>query len=123
MNRVLRQAGAAGVASAGAGAALTAAAASACCVPVAGPLIIALFGAGGSVWAASLKPYSPYLLAGSLGLLGYAFWIAYRPRTACPAGGEVRAIVRAPLWSRVVLWFAAMIWLVALVLNLVLRSA
>lgn len=123
MKRGLRQAGAAGAASVGAGAALTAAAASASCVSVAGPILISLAGAGGAAWAAGLKPYSPYLLAGSLLGLVYGFWSTYRPMKDSPTDGDVRVVARAPLWSRVILWSAALIWLAALLLNLTLGSA
>lgn len=115
-----RTVGALGAAGAGIGGALAAAAASLCCVgPVIAPLIIAVLGAGGAAWAASLQPYSPYLLLGSALLVGYAFWSIYRRKDACDVD-EVRSDgrrrgARVVVW---ITWLAAAIWLVALGLNL-----
>src|SRR5215510_12858218 len=74
-----RPPGTLGAAAAGAGSALVAVLASSCCVPILAPLIVAVLGAGGAAWA-GLKPYSPYLLGGSLLLLLYGLWTVYRPR-------------------------------------------
>jgi hypothetical protein len=64
--------GALGAATAGAGSALAAVLASSCCVgPVIAPFVVAVLGASGAAWAAGLKPYSPYILAGSLAFLLY----------------------------------------------------
>lgn len=120
MKDPILQAGSAGAASAGAGAAGVAAAASACCAPVVAPIVIALFGASGSVWAAGLRPYAPHLMIGSLLLLVLAFWSAYRPRRVQSAEGPAFAIARGPLWVRIVVWAAAAVWLTALALNLFL---
>ena len=64
----------------GAGAAVLATAATACCVPILAPLLVSVLGVSGSIWAARLEPYSlvVLLLAGSL--LSYGFWTVYRPR-------------------------------------------
>lgn len=109
--------GALGAGAAGASAALVAVFASSCCVPVIAPLIVAVLGASGAAWAAGLKPYSPYILAGSLALLLYGMWMVYRPRPACSpescptgAGRGVKAV----------LWVAAALWAVAALLNFVL---
>lgn len=104
------------VAATGAGAAVLATAASACCVPVVAPLIIALFGVSGAVWAAGLKPYSPWILlvAGLFLVLG--FWTVYRRRPA-PAG--VACPVKPARSPRIILWIAAVLWLGAFFLNLV----
>lgn len=75
--------GAAGAALASGGAAVTATAAVACCVPILSPLIVTALGASGAVWVTGLRPYSPYLLLGSLGLLGYGFWLVYGRGRAC----------------------------------------
>lgn len=104
-----------GVAAAGAGAAALATAASACCVPLIAPLVVAVLGAGGAAWAAGLKPYSLAILAAAGLLLVYGFWVVYRPRPtvageACP--------VRRPLAPRLVLWIASVLWAVAALLNL-----
>lgn len=108
--------GAVGVAGMGAGAALLATLASACCLPVIAPLLVAVAGVGGAVWVAGLKPYSPYLLGGSLAILAYAFWAIYRPARDCADDACRTPRSRGP---RVALWTAALLWTVALVLNLV----
>ena len=120
--RPSREVGAAGAASAGAAAALTAAGVGACCVsPVISPVIVTVLGAGGAAWAAGLKPYSPYMLAGSLALLGYGFWTAYR-RPACAADGSISVVPRSRRWVRVALWSAALLWLASAGVNVFLRS-
>lgn len=106
-----RSYGALGAGTAGAGAALVAVFASSCCIPVIAPLIVAVLGASGAAWAAGLKPYSPYILAGSLALLLYGMWMVYRHRPACspegcPTTGAGRG-VKAVLWVAVVLWGVA----------------
>lgn len=99
-----------GAAAAGAGSALAAVLASSCCVPIIAPLIVAVLGASGAAWAAGLKPYSPYLLMGSLALLLFGLWTVYRPRPACssescpPGAGRG---VKVTLWAAVVLWALA----------------
>jgi hypothetical protein len=103
-----------GVAAAGAGAAALATAASACCLPVIAPLVVAVLGAGGAAWAAGLKPYSLAVLAAAGLLLAYGFWVVYRPRPA--AAGEA-CPVRRPLTPRLVLWVASALWAIAALLN------
>lgn len=110
-----RSYGALGAGATGAGAALVAVFASSCCVPVIAPLIVAVLGASGAAWAAGLKPYSPYILAGSLALLLYGLWTVYRPRPACgpegcPTSGASRGV-------KAVLWIAVSLWALAVVLN------
>lgn len=109
--------GALGVGAAGAGSALAAVLASSCCVPVIAPLIVAVLGASGAAWAAGLKPYSPYILAGSLALLLYGMWTVYRPRPACSLEGRPTNAVRG---VKAVLWVAASLWALAALLNLFL---
>ena len=103
-----------GAATTGTGATLLATAASACCVPVLAPLLVSVLGVGGSVWAAGLKPYSPYILIVAGASLGFGFWSLYRQpvseTAACPA--------RRPTGVRFALWASTLIWLVALALNL-----
>lgn len=108
--------GAVGVAAAGAGAAALATAASACCVPVIAPLIVAVLGAGGAAWAAGLKPYGLLILAAAGLLLTFGYWLVYRPRPA--ALGEACPVGR-PLAPRLVLWIASALWVVAAFLNFV----
>lgn len=118
---------AAGAAVVGAGAAAGAATAAACCVaPVVSPLIVATLGVGGSVAVAGLAPYTPYLLLGSLLVLGGAFRLAYRRPQAC-AVDEAASVDEAapadgfrptpPRWLRVTLWGAAVVWLSSLLVS------
>jgi hypothetical protein len=105
-----------GAASAGAGSALAAVVASSCCVgPVIAPLIVAALGASGAAWAAGLKPYSPYILAGSLAFLLFGLWTVYRPRPACP---PERGPAGAGRGVKAVLWVAVALWVLAVTLNL-----
>ncbi|MGH7572717.1 MAG: mercuric transporter MerT family protein [Gemmatimonadota bacterium] len=106
------------VAATGTGGALASLAASACCVPVVSPLIIAVAGAGGAAWVAGLQPYRPLILAGTAILLGYGFWSAYRRSEACPGNQETAGPKRAARLSRGALWIAAGIWLASLALPL-----
>jgi len=101
-----------GTSLAGAGAAATAAAASLCCV---GPAVVSIVGVSGAVAAASLKPYRPYLLLGSMALLGAAFWLTSRPRIAAGVGA-VACPTRAGRVSRTIVWIAAVIWVGAVLL-------
>jgi hypothetical protein len=108
--------GALGAATAGAGSALAAVLASSCCVgPVIAPFIVAVLGASGAAWAAGLKPYSPYILAGSLAFLLYGLWTVYRPRPVCSSEecppGAGRGV-------KGVLWLALALWVFAALLNL-----
>ena len=115
------QLGAAGAAVSGAGAALVATAATACCAgPVLSPLIVAVLGASGAAWAAGLRPYGPWLLGGSLLLLAYGFFSAYRRPPSCQAeaGRERRWGGRA---VRTVLWLAGLLWVAAVALSLTLQ--
>jgi MerT mercuric transport protein len=111
-----RPRGALGAAAAGAGSALAAVLATSCCVPILAPLIVAVLGVSGAAWAAGLKPYSPYLLAGSLILLLYGLWTVYRPRPACPPEGC--PTTRASRGVKAVLWVAVALWTVAALVNL-----
>lgn len=100
-----------GAAVASTGSAGSAAAAAACCVPVLSPLLVGVLGAGGAVWVAGLKPYSPYLLGGGLLLLVYAFWRVYGRASSCEADGSTASL---PRWTGVVvltvLWISAAVW-------------
>jgi hypothetical protein len=98
-----------GAATSGIGGALAASFAALCCI---GPVTVALLGAGGAVAAASLKPYRPYLMLGSLALLALGFWLSYRrvegQGAACPT--------RVGRFARGALWFSAALWVVAALL-------
>ena len=97
---------------AAAGGVLGALAASSCCL-----LPLALFSIGiGGAWIGNLTalaPYQPILVAITLGLVGYGFWLAYRQRPAC-ADGEVCArplpnrVVKTMLWAATALVAAAL---------------
>jgi hypothetical protein len=80
-------------------------------------LVVAVLGASGAAWAAGLKPYSPYILAGSLALLLYGMWTVYRPRPACGPEGCPAGAGRG---TKVVLWVAVAMWALATLLNLFL---
>lgn len=102
-----------GAALSGAGGAFVATAATACCSgPLLAPLIVGVLGASGAAWAAGLKPYSPWLLAGSAGMLGLGFWSSYRAAPSCEVvpskqGQRTATIVRGVLWISALLWIAA----------------
>ncbi len=102
-----------GTATAGAATAIVAAIAGLCC---AGPLTVALLGAGGAVAAAGIKPFRVPLLAASLALLIAAFWRAYAMQSK-PAGGACSIAIGRT--TRIALWAAAVIWSGALLLYVV----
>lgn len=107
-----RSLGAAGAAASGASAALLSAASAVCCTgPGIATVVVTVLGAGGAAWAAGLKPYSPYLSAASLVLIGFGFWSTRR------RGGCALSPTRAALWSRRVaramLWLASLVWVVS----------
>ena len=85
---------------------LAALGASACC---AGPLIFLLLGVGGG-WASHLiafEPYSPYLNALTVLLMGAAFYNLYlRPRACSP--GDACATDRVVKSQRIMFWVVAM---------------
>ena len=94
---------------------LTSTAASICCI---GPLAITMLGVNGAILAAGVKPYRPYLLGGSLLMLGFAFWQLYgRGRRRSESGLAPNCPVSASRWSRGLLWTAAVMWLFALVIQ------
>ena len=106
--------GAWGAATTGAGAAILATAATACCVPVLAPLLVSVLGVSGAIWAASLEPYSRHILFASGLLLAYGFWTVYRVRPV--VAGSVCPVKR-PLAVRWLLWCSALLWTVALAVN------
>lgn len=106
-----RTIGAAGV---GLGATVAATLATACCVPILAPLIVAVLGVSGAVWAAGLKPYSPHILTASLAVLAYGFWTIYRPRQVPEGSTCAVQRPRSVVWM---IWIAALIWVFALILN------
>ncbi|HEY5062158.1 MAG TPA: hypothetical protein VII52_11520, partial [Gemmatimonadaceae bacterium] len=116
-----RDLGSVGAATTGVGAVVVTLVAGACCVsPVLAPLIVGVLGASGAVWAASLKPYTWYILGASGAALAFGFWSVYRARAACAVGDVPR---RSRVLSRVAalaLWAGAVCWAAALVLRLAL---
>lgn len=85
---------------------LAALGASACC---AGPLILLLLGVGGG-WAShliALEPYSPYLTALTMLLLGAAFYNLYLRRRLC-GPGDACATGRVIRNQRIMFWLAAL---------------
>ncbi len=105
---------------AGAGAALASVAASVCCL---GPIAIAVLGVEGAILAAGIKPYRAPLLAGSVALLGLAFWGTYRSSGGQAAGTrDAQACgVGARRITRIVLWVAAALWVGAVLLQFVVN--
>ncbi len=106
--------GAWSAATTGAGAAVLATAATACCVPILAPLLVSVLGVSGAIWAANLEPYSLLILLASALVLAYGFWAVYRVRPV--AEGELCPTKR-PLPIRTILLFSALLWSVALVVN------
>ena len=74
-----------------------------CCV---GPAVIAVLGTSGVVAAARLAPYRPYFILASVLLLGFGFWLAYRPNGGCV--GKTCTTTSAKI-TRALLWIAALI--------------
>ena len=100
-----------GAAVGGLAGAVTAAIAGLCC---AGPITIALLGAGGAVAAAGLAPYRLPLLLLSAVVLGFGSWRTYRPAEgpACPT--SVGRWIRVSLRVAIIAWIvAATLWVVA----------
>jgi mercuric ion transport protein len=95
----------------GLGGALASVFAALCCV---GPSTVALLGAGGAVAAASLAPYRPLFLIGSLAVIAFGFWRVYGRRTV--AAGRAACPVRVGRFTRSMLWVASAVWLVAAVM-------
>jgi mercuric ion transport protein len=78
--------------------------ASACCI---GPLVFALLGISGAALARRFEPFRPYLLVLTYGLLGAAFYVAYRPVKADCGPGEACEMPRANRAGVLALWIAA----------------
>jgi hypothetical protein len=116
-----RDVGSVGAATTGVGAVVVTLVAGACCVsPVLAPLIVGVLGASGAVWAASLKPYTWYILAGSGAALAFGFWSVYRSREACALGEVPRRSRMLSRIAAIALWAGAVCWVGALVLRLAL---
>lgn len=95
-----------------AGSILGASAASSCCIL---PLVLLSLGISGAwiVRFTALAPYKPYFAAGTLGLLGYGFYLVYvGPKQLCADGSCARPLpgrlVKSSLWIATVLVVAAL---------------
>jgi len=79
--------------------------ASACC---AGPLLLVLLGVGGA-WSSSLvalEPLQPYLMAATLGFLGFAFVRLYlRPQECAP--GDACAVPDTRRRQKALFWLVS----------------
>lgn len=89
-----------------AGSVLSGLLASACCL---GPLVLTLLGVSGAALARGFEPLRPYLLVAAYGLLGTAFFLAYRPRPAECAPGEACATPGPGRAARAMLWLGALL--------------
>jgi mercuric ion transport protein len=95
-----------------AGSILEALAASSCCIL---PLVLFSLGISGA-WIAkftALAPYKPYFATGTLGLLGYGYYLVYvRPKQACADGSCAQPLpnrfVKSSLWVATALVVAAL---------------
>lgn len=80
------------------------------------PVAVVLLGVTGAVVLARLGFLLPYAVAGAVGLLAIAFWLAYR-RPAVSAAGACEIADRR--WMRRIVWGAALLVIGMLVLALV----
>jgi mercuric ion transport protein len=78
-----------------------------CCV---GPWSVVLFGVSGAVALARFQPYRPLILAAAAGLLGWAFWRAYRKPARCADGACAR---KPSIWLKATLWGSALLLVAA----------
>jgi hypothetical protein len=92
------------------GSSLVAAATAFCCV---GPAVIAVLGTSGALAAATLAPFRPYFIVGSILFLGLGFWLAYRPQGR--SIGRTCATRTAKI-KRALLWLAALVTVAAIIL-------
>lgn len=77
-----------------------------CCL---GPPILAALGLGGIAAAASFGAIRPYMIAGSVIMLGAGFYLAYGPmERACRADGTCIP-PRVRRWTKRMLWFASIL--------------
>lgn len=88
------------------GSIFTALFASSCCV---GPLAFTLLGVGGIGFGVGLEKYRPYMLVVTSILLGFSFYMAYRPvKGVCVDGKcEVEQINKTRKITKPILWISA----------------
>ena len=90
----------------GVGALLAAVGASVCCVL---PVVVALAGVGSAAFGAMFEPYRPYMIGATALLLGFAFYLAYRPEEAECEPGESCAVPENRRRQRLLLWIVAVV--------------
>ena len=93
------------------GGVLGAIAASSCCVL---PLVLVSLGATGT-WIGGLSvmaPYKPFVVAGTVALLSYGYYLVYRPQRTC-APDEVCARPLPSRFVKLALWAATVLVVVA----------
>lgn len=95
---------------AGLGAGFLALVSSACCVPVLAPLLVSVLSVSGSIWAASLTPYSLGIVLLSGLVIGWAGWSIYRPRVVAGAvcSSHPSVALHIGYWVAVAIWTAAL---------------
>ena len=74
---------------------------------------MSVLGVSGSIWAASLTPYSLWIVLTSGLVIGWAGWLIYRPRVV--AGAVCRS--HPPRLLYLGYWIAVGFWALALGLN------
>ncbi len=77
--------------------------ASLCCI---GPIVLAVLGLGGVGLFTALGEYRPYIMAGTVVLLGLAFYFTYRKREIICEDGTCK-VESASKWNKIAVWAAA----------------
>jgi mercuric ion transport protein len=72
-----------------------------------------MLGLSGAAMASRLEPLRPYLLVLTYGLLGSAFYFAYRPAPVACAPDGACEMPRTNRLGKVLLWIAAVVVLLA----------
>ncbi len=95
----------------GIGAVLAAIGASLCCVL---PVVVVFAGIGSAAAGVMFEPYRPFFILLTVGLLGFAFYSAYRPQSTECAPGESCAVPENRRRQRALLWIVAVVSLLLL---------
>lgn len=90
-----------------AGAVAAAIGASLCCIL---PVAVAILGVGSAALGAKLEPFRPYFMLLTAGILGFAFYQAYKPQQCEP--GEACAGPESRRRHRIMLWIVAVLAIV-----------
>lgn len=85
-----------------AGTVVAAVGASLCCIL---PVAVAVLGVGSAALGAQLEPLRPYFLVLTFGILGFAFYRAYRPEPC--ESGQACAVPASRGRQRLLLWIVA----------------